>query len=385
MKRIKKVLFILLIISSSFLNTSCWDYKDVERLNVVMSFAVDKDVKTKEYILTVEVARPESGQNQAKYMSDIYESRGSTLFYAVRNLIPRIGKKAFWSHVDIGILGKGVVSEDITPALDFFYRDPEARGDMFILVSKKETAKEILETAHNPQELRATKLRYVMENQKNSPRFPKTQLKDLIENFESKDNAILIPLVDIVEADDSMTTEINGSAILKYDRVVGYLNPEETQYALWAMNKLDGGLFVVENIGESKNNITFEVFKNATKVKTEYSNENLKIKLSASTTVNIGEESGDVQFQKKEVKEEIKKESEKILEDRLKYVIKKMQTEYKSDVFGFGQKVELQNTKLWKELKPKWSEEFSSLPVEVDVELLIQGSAMTSQPTKGEK
>ncbi|MBL4936450.1 Ger(x)C family spore germination protein [Clostridium sp. YIM B02515] len=385
MKQIKKVLFILFIISSSFLNTSCWDYKDVERLNVVMSFAVDKDVKTKEYILTVEVARPESGQNQAKYMSDIYESRGSTLFYAVRNLIPRIGKKAFWSHVEIGILGKGVVSEDITPAIDFFYRDPEARGDMFILVSKKETAKEILETAHNPQELRATKLRYVMENQKNSPRFPKTQLKDLIENFESKDNAILIPLVDIKEANDSMTTEISGSAILKYDRVVGYLNPEETQYALWAMNKLDGGLLVVQNVGESNNNITFEVFKNATKVKTYYSNENLKIKLSASTTVNIGEESGDVQFQKKEEKEKIKNQSEKILEDRLKYVIKKMQTEYKSDVFSFGQKVEIQNTKLWKELKPKWSEEFSSLPVEVDVELLIQGSAMTTQPTKGEK
>lgn len=385
MKRLKKCIAVLLLICSCFINASCWDYKDVERLSVVMCFAIDKDPNSKEYILTVEIARPESGQNLAKYMSDIYESRGATIFDAVRNLIERIGKKAYWSHVELGIFSKSVISEDITPIIDFFFRDPETRGDMYVLVSKKDTAKEILETAHNPGELRATRLRYIMENQKDLPKYPKTLMKDIFENFEGKDKAILIPLVDIKPIDSNMSEEISGSAILKYDRVIGYLNPQETQYALWAAGKLKGGLLIVPNIGGNKANMSFEVSKNNTKIKPELIEGSLKIKLDAIVTVSIGEVSGNIQFQQKGVKEEIRNEAEKVLEDRLQYVIKKTQQEYKSDIFSFGKKVQIYNKRLWKELEPRWSEEFSNLPVDVNVELIIKGSAKSSEPVKGEK
>ncbi|MCM0647860.1 Ger(x)C family spore germination protein [Clostridium swellfunianum] len=383
MKLMKKFMLVLLIIISSFVNTSCWDYKDVERLNVVMSFAIDKDTKSNEYILTVEVARPESGQNQAKYMSDIYESRGNTIFEAIRNLIPRIGKKAYWSHVSIGILGKAVAGEDVGSAIDFFYRDPEARGDMYILISKRETAKEILLTNHNPQELRAIKLRYVMENQKSSKKFPKTQLREIIENLQSKNKAILVPTIDFRASDDGLVTEINGSAVLKQDKVVGYLTPEETQYALWAMGKIDGGVLVVQNI-IGDNNITFEIFGNKTKIKTDYIDNNAKIKVDIAADVSIGEVSNDVKFEKEEVKEQIRNEAERYFEDKVQYIIKKMQNECKSDVFSFGKKFEIQNRGIWKKIKPTWSEEFLTAAVEVNVKLEIKGSAMTSRPIKEE-
>ncbi len=136
MKLLKRFLFMFLIISCTFINTSCWNYKDVERLNIVMGFAIDKDVKSDEYILTAEMARPESGQNMAKYNSDIFQSRGSTIYEAVRNLISRAGKKTYWAHTSIGILSKALVSEDISPVVDLFYRDPEVRATMRMLVSK---------------------------------------------------------------------------------------------------------------------------------------------------------------------------------------------------------------------------------------------------------
>jgi spore germination protein KC len=383
MKIYKRILLVFLIIGNMFINTSCWNYKDVERLGVVMSFAIDKDAKNNQYILTVEIAQPEPGQNQAKYMSEIYESTGSTIFEAVRELIKRVGKKTYWAHASIGILSKAVVSEDITHVIDFFYRDAEPRADINILVSKRETAKEILQTAHNPEELRTTKLQYIMENQESISKYPETQLKDLVEVIASKEKAILIPMVDMKQVDDKIMPEINGSAVLKYDRVTGYLTGDETQFALWVMGELKGGLLVVQNIAETNDNISFEILRNKTKVKSDYNNEELRIKVDVNTTVDIGEVSGGINFQDETEKNKIREDAEKFLKDRLEYIVKKMQNEYKSDIFDFGNKVGIENRKLWKNLKPKWDEEFTSVPVDINIDLIIKGSSMTSKPLKG--
>ncbi len=384
MKISRKVMLISLIIGSAFLNTSCWNYKDVERYNIVMGFAIDKDYKNGEYILTVEIARPEAGQNQAKYNSDIYESKGSTLYEAIRNLIERAGKKTYWAHAKIGILSKAVISEDISPIIDIFYRDPETRPDILMLVSKKETAREILEIGYNPNELRTTKLEYILENEQSISKYPRTEFKDIVDNLASKERAILIPLVDVKNEDGKIMPEIAGSAVLRYDKAAGYLTGDETQYALWVMGELKGGIFVVQNIAGTDSSISFEISKNKTKIKADYKNDELRIKVHVITTVDIGEVSGNITFLKEEEKNKIRESAEENLKNKLEYIVKKMQNEYKSDVFDFGNKVEIENPKLWKNLKSSWNEEFVSLPVDINVDLMIKGSAMISKPIKGE-
>jgi len=349
-----------------------------------MGFAIDKDTKNNEYILTAEIARPEPGENQAKYMSDIYESRGSTLYEAVRRFIEKAGKKTYWAHASIGILSKKVASEDLSPIFDLFHRDPEVRPDILILVSNKESAKEILETGHKEGEIRITKLSYILENQKSISSYPRTEYNDIIENFESKENAILIPMVDLKQKDGEIAPEVSGSAILKYDRVVGYLTGAETQYALWVMGELKGGLLIVQNVLETDTNISFEIAKNKTKIKSDYNNEELRMKVHVITTVDIGEVAGNIDFLEEENKEKIREYSEKDLKDKLEYIVKKMQNEYKSDIFNFGNKVQTEKPKLWKSLKSRWSEEFTSLPVDIKVDLMIKGSAMTKRSLKGD-
>lgn len=379
----KRFFLIFLIISSAFLNSSCWNYRDVERLSIVMSFAIDKDTKDNQYILTVEIARPESGQNQAKYMSDLYESRGSTIFEAVRGLITRTGKRTYWAHAKIGILSKGVASEDITPIIDFFYRDLETRPDISILISEKDTAKEILETGHSEQELRTTMLEYILENQESISKYPRTEIKDLVGNLASKEKAILVPMVDIKSEGGKLMPEINGSAVLRYDRITGYLTGDETQYALHVMGELKGGLLAVQNIAGTNNNISFEILKNKTKIKSDYKDGELRMKVHVILTVDIAEISGSMDFTKEEKKNKIREYAEKDLKDKLESLINRMQNEYKSDIFNFANRVEIENPKLWKSLKPRWNEEFVSLPVDVNVDLMIKGSALTSKPIKG--
>jgi spore germination protein KC len=52
-------------------------------------------------------------------------------------------------------------------------------------------------------------------------------------------------------------------------------------------------------------------------------------------------------------------------------VVKKVQGEFGSDIFGFGNMIYRKDPKLWKKLREDWSETFSGLSVEVSSKIEI--------------
>lgn len=57
-----------------------------------------------------------------------------------------------------------------------------------------------------------------------------------------------------------------------------------------------------------------------------------------------------------------------------------MQTKYKSDIFGFGEKLRISDYKKFKEVKDRWNEEFARADVEVEVRVNVQRSGMRGEP-----
>jgi spore germination protein KC len=381
MKYLKKVILIFLILSTAFITSSCWNYKEVEELNIVMGMAVDKDKDHNKYIVTVEVASPKLSEQQSKIQSELYTSEGSTIFDALRNSIIISGKKSFLSHTEVLVISKHIGEEDISRMLDLFSRDSEIRGNLFILISKEKTAKEIFEAGHTQEGLTSDKISNALNTGKSVSKYPIISLGDVVNNFSFEGNSMLLPLVGIKKSENKNSLEVNGSAILKYDKIVGYLNGDETKYALWVKGDLKGGLFIVENIANSKTNITFEIFSNHTNKKTVYYNEKPRIMVDIKPMVSIGEVDGDLNFQ--DEKEKIKKDAETVLKKRFESIIKKLQNNYKSDIFSFGTTIETSDRKLWKRVKAKWCNNFATLPVEVNVCLNIRDSATKSKPLKG--
>jgi len=76
-----------------------------------MAAAVDKDIKTNEYILTVEIVRVTGGRNNSELGRKIYESRGKTIFDAARNLIIETGRRAYWSHSKVVVINSNIAEE----------------------------------------------------------------------------------------------------------------------------------------------------------------------------------------------------------------------------------------------------------------------------------
>lgn len=383
MKYLKRLILIFLVLSNVFITSSCWNYREVEMLNIVMGMAIDRDIIHNKYNITIEVASPKLGDQQSKIQSEIYTSEGTTILDAIRNFIKVSGKRSFFGHTEVLIISKYIGEKDISSLIDWVTRDDETRGNLFILISKEESAKEILETGHTKEGIRSDILMDALKNKDSISKYPKTELGDVVNNFSFEGNAILVPLVDLKKNKGEALLEINGSAILKYDKIIGYLNEDETRDALWVGGYLKRGALVVEDIANTNKYITFSVYSNHTKLKPVYLNEKLTMNVYVKTEVDIAEIEGNLSFQDENVKEAIKKDTERVIRKRLEYIIKKVQNNYKSDIFTFGNKIEIAYPKLWKKIKSNWEEKFVTLPVEVTVDLNIRGSATKSKPVKG--
>jgi spore germination protein KC len=161
----------------------------------------------------------------------------------------------------------------------------------------------------------------------------------------------------------------NGLSVFKEDKLVGFMNGIEARAYNFITNKFKGA-FISIPYGEQKvtNNISFEVMSSKSQIKTSIENDKVDINVKLKMSLNLVQygPKGDIGKDK-----ELKKIEQKLnerLEAELLSAIKKAQTEFKSDIFGFGEQFHVDNPKEWKTIKTKWNDYFASANVKVEVD-----------------
>ncbi|KZL89091.1 Ger(x)C family spore germination protein [Clostridium magnum] len=380
----QKLLITIIIVFNILFLSGCWNYREVNRLAIVGGLAIDKDEALGGYKLTIEVMKSVPGDTGGgRVQSDIYEIRGKTIFDAVRNFVIKLGRRTYWSHAKVVIIDSNIAEKDIVPVLDWLYRDAGIRRDIYILISKGHTAGELLKTDTGLDDTTSFHLVSILQSQKSIYKYPETELWQVVEVISRKEKSILVPIVQLAEG-ERKPSEVRGSAIFQGDKVIGYLNEEDTRNVLWINGELKQGLFVVKNIENTNNDITFEVFNNKVKPKVEIDGDNVKVEVKIKTIVNIAELSGELNFQNENIRKRIEESGAEALKKSLTGTVKKLQKDYGKDVFKFSTALEIQQQKTWKKLKPKWEEEFRLAEVNVEVDMHIKGSAVASKAIKGE-
>lgn len=380
----QKLLITIIIVFNIFFLSGCWNYREVNRIAIIGGLAIDKDEALSEYNLTIEVMKSVPGETGGgRVESDIYEIKGKTIFEAARNFVLKLGRRAYWSHAKVVIIDKAIAENDIVPVLDWLYRDAELRRDIYILISNENTAGELLKTDTGLDDTTSFHLFSILQNQKSVNKYPETELWEVAEAISLKDKSILIPIVQLSEG-ERKPSEVRGSAIFKGDKVIGYLNEEDTKNVLWLNGEFKKGMFVVKNIDNTKIDITFEAFANNVKPIVEINRDNVKVDVKIKTEVNIAEISGALNFQDKTTKKRIEDAGAEAIKKNLARTVKKLQKDYGKDVFNFSTIAEIQNQKQWKKFKPIWEDEFSMAEVKIEVDMHIKGSAVASKAIKGE-
>lgn len=376
--KFKKALLVSLIINCFFLS-GCWNYREIEQFSIVSGLAIDKSES--KYILTAEIIESTGGRN-AKTSTKLISSEGLTIFDAIRNMIRYPGKKLYFSHAKVVIVSSETAKEGMIPVLDFINRDIEPRYTMKILISKNIEAKKILE-AGSTSEIFSYTLNDMIDAQKNLSSAPKVEVWEFINDLCRFGISATLPTVTLDTMNNKATPKVEGTAVFKGDKLIGYLNGKETKAFLFIKNEIKGGLLTKKvNIENNSANISLEIFSNKTKIKPKIENGKFLIDISTDTDVSIGEISGEIDFSKEEERKKIKSYFEEDLENQIKDLIKKVQTEYGSDIFGFGSAIKIKMPSFWKQIEPKWNELFKTIDVNIKSNINIKNTAYTSKPIK---
>lgn len=359
-----KVITLVFIIV--FLLTGCWDYVEIENLITVAGLAVDAG-SGNGYLVTIETIDLEQSQGgDVQPQSKVMEVEGTSIFDAVRNAIKISTQRYYWSHADIIIISEEVARGGIVKVLEPIIRSREPRLTMKVLVSKESSASEILPRDTRTNRIHSFEIVEMLKAQQNLSKAPNYQVYEVINKVMAVGISTVIPTIGLTTVEGEKTPEVSGLAMFKKDSLVGFLDGEEVKFYLFITNEVKGGVLVESYPSESSpSNISLDISENKTKIQHRYENEKVVMEIKTNTKTVLHEWGISDSISKERVKD-VEKQFEESLRRDIENLIKKVQREYRCDIFGFGQILRNQNPQLWRELEGNWEEIFTNLEIEVD-------------------
>jgi len=376
----KMVSIIFIIVICPLILCGCWNYREIDTLAIVAGMAIDKDIATNKYVLTTEIITTQSQGVSSIISSQIFTTESDSIFNAVRDMIEKTGLRLFWSDAKVVIVSESLAREGIIPALDWTNRSNFVRPDMWLLIAKGNTASEILKTKVKLNEVTSFHLDDALNSWKVLSKFTNSMVWSFIDGLSSPMKSEAVTTVENRPSDGTIIPLIEGCAIFKSDKLVGYINGNETLYMLMIKNKIKQGLITLINVSGSNTNVTLELNDNRTKLTPIYNNGLVSMVIDVYPSISIHEIQGTKDFMKEENLEELQIEAEKKIGSQIQNLISKLQKNYDSDVLGFGEIFNEQKPKVSKDYNKNGKDIFKDIKTIVKVHVEIKGSNKTIKP-----
>lgn len=375
----KKIYIFLLFILISTNLSSCWNYREINDMSIVSGVAIDKGTFDGKYEITVELIDIQQG-NDLIMKPEYVTLSGDTMFEIARNMISLIGKKLYWSHAKSIIISEDVAEDGIVNILDWYSRDTKTRTDTNILISKENTAKEVLKSKPTTENYISFEISKLLKNEDSLSNAPVVDLWDILDTLMQDGLCTWLPTIKINKNNDDNMIQIDGSAIFSKDKLIGFIDNNSTKNILFAKNDIKGGVLVLDR--EKESSLTFEIFNNKTTIKPSIEKGNIKFDIYTDTIVSLDEIQSNYRFYTEEGKSELENQLSNMLEESIYSSIKGIQSEYGADVIGFGAKLYETNPRVWNDVKDDWDKTFKTLTISVNSKVNIKNSAVTSKPIK---
>lgn len=390
----KKLILLVIALNMIFLS-GCWDAREINELGLVMAVGIDKQKDGDLYTITAQIAKPSSAAGQGGKSGGgdqpvwVGSAQGKTIFEAIRNLAKFSSRRIMWAHNNIIIIGESLAEQDITPVVDFFTMNSELRMKTWVAVSHGD-AKSYVSAKTGIENIPGISLAELFRYHELPAESVATDMVSLFRDYKSESVQPLVSALNKLseeEAKDaSKQIELEGAAVFKGTKLIGWTSPEETRGLAWIRNEMKDSIIVLSGIGDKKQKISVEL--DGTKVNTEaqVTGEIPTINIEVTTKGDITEIDANSDMDINQLKVLAEKEAEKEIKKEIKFALDKVQKEFKSDVVGFGRKVHIANKEAWyKEIAEKWEEIYPQVPVNINVSVEINSASLYQEPIKVEK
>lgn len=388
---IKKALVFILIISFNPVASGCWNRHELNTLGILGSVAVD--MEEEKYKLTFEIIKPKpavvkgvGGEKEEPVR--IIQTTGDSFFEALRNATLKFDRRIFMPHTKVYIFSEEVAKKGLIDFIDFLQRDHETRRSTYVVIAKDSSAAEILNTAGGIEDIPSNYIVRLIEGEKFNSKSLAVKFRELLKYYYDKGKQPTLGIIQIKKkpkessikkGETEYELSVEGSAVFLEEKLVGFLDGKETRGLNFVTNKMKGGV-IVSPAPNGMGTNTIEILKADSKNDVKIEGEEPKIKVKISLTGMLGEESAKINIKEPGVIEKIEKANSQVIKNEIEDVIRKVQQEYETDIFGFGEVLHKKHPDQWKKIQDNWNEIFSHGEVKVEVETKITRIGLTNTP-----
>ncbi|MCT2196974.1 Ger(x)C family spore germination protein [Paenibacillus sp. MB22_1] len=388
--RKRRILSLFLAAGLLALQTGCWSSKEIEDLSLYIGLALDAGEPTtverelekqggnypKRNLITATIQivpmgnfssdKQSGGQGRKSEFLNMSET-GDSLFEIMRQYSLRLKRAVIGQHLKVIVVSTELVrQQSIDKLMDFVLRDNDTRPSCIVLLSKGK-ARKTLEMTHSGDPP-AFKLRDMLQERFRTGKIMnEVNLTELNERLGTKQSFLLQEV-----SKYGGETKFTGAGIIKGStgKWIGTLDQTDVESIAWIQGDVEGG--VIKSYDWRNETITYEVEDEKTQITPRIEEGRLSFHVKIESEGRLIE-NWDLEEDpsKTEFLEKAKKIFEKRLNQMLETTMHKMQSEYKTDVAGFGNRLRITHPKYWKEVESHWDDVFSRTPVTFDIDFTI--------------
>ena len=158
----KRLVLMFIVLIPCFCFCGCYDYREINDTAMVSGIAIDRGTDSL-YTVSVEIVQPaESESSSAK--GKVLSEDGNSVEDCLKRLVNAATKQLQFSHCKLILFSEEVVKQGISDLVDYFIRDPEYRGDLFLSVVMGAKASEMLSTGEKEDRIVSYDYANVIEN-----------------------------------------------------------------------------------------------------------------------------------------------------------------------------------------------------------------------------
>lgn len=383
MKRIKFLILLLPLLSG------CYNYRELNELGITT--AVSIDYKDNNFYVIAEVINPikqqdASSSNNSPFVN--YNSSSSSLQDSFRKVVLESPRQLYAAQLEIIVLSEEVVNNHLEEVLEYFARDPESRTEIKIIVAKTEDSTKAITLQTLLTSLSSSNIINSLDLQSKvlGMSYPVT-LNELLNMYIDPYLEVVLPSMtlygnyEIGDEKENITTsspkaivKIDGSTITKDNKILGYLDLEESKI----LNLINGKL--KETIIKMNYYDGYIIFEpNRIKVSRELDIKNNIIKINISGYSKTKEIQSNIDLKDPKEVEKLNKALNMELEKKITDTFNSIREKYGTDVFGFQELYYRTNYKYFKENCTNWYENIYpkiKLEVKANVRLYEKGNTL---------
>ena len=391
----KKFTIIIITFIITITLTGCGGYEELNNLSIVTAVAFDKTDDV--YELSFLIANSPKAQTSAKEgeaKTTVYTGKGKTIAEASKDIEQIVPKQIYLGHINVVVISEDIAEDGFLKIADWLLRNPQTRKKFYLLQAKDVSAKNILKIVSPLESFPSQSIATLIESNSETKSIATSiTYSNFIAQILEKGYDPVLPSItikgDVKEGSNEKnleTTEpesylvLGPLAIYKGDKLEGFSNEKES----WAINVLKNEAKEVNyNVKYQNQDISIETSSLKSDIKIIDEN---NIEITISGVGDIYNINNQIDIQNYKEINKIEKVWSKSLKQDLSKVVKKVQSKYKADIFGFGNLIYKNDPKTWEKLEKEWnSKYFPNLNVKIKTNLKISATGSLVKTIKEDK